>query len=179
MSGRPNWELYFHTIAAAVALRGDCIRSQVGAVLVSPDNRIVSTGYNGSPPGGPSCHRGECPRCLSDAPSGSSYDGCVEIHAEANALLYANRADCIGATLYVTREPCDACSKMIRAAGIKTVRWPFQPAGRLTCNAGVTKVEDNESAPLTEEEERALSHREAYELARGTPARRYRTSGIR
>ncbi|WP_327294420.1 deoxycytidylate deaminase [Streptomyces sp. NBC_01197] len=120
---RPDWPTYFLGIAQAVAARGDCLRSRVGAVLVGQDNRIKSTGFNGSYPGGPSCLAGECPRCVSDQPSGSGYEDCVETHAEANALLYASWEDCQGATLYVTRKPCKDCSKLIRAASIEEVTW--------------------------------------------------------
>ncbi|MFD9563423.1 deoxycytidylate deaminase [Streptomyces sp. NPDC059994] len=124
MDDRPDWDTYFLGIAAAVAARGDCCRCRVGSVVVGPDRRIRSTGYNGSYPGGPSCSRGECPRCLSDVPSGSSYQDCVETHAEANALLYADWADCQGATIYITRAPCRDCMKLIRSAGIEEVVYP-------------------------------------------------------
>lgn len=124
---RPDWESYFLGIATAVAARADCSRRKIGAVVVR-DNRIVSTGYNGSPPGGPSCLLGECPRARSDVPPGSSYDtgpgACVAVHAEANAVLYAGRDGCLGSTLYVTDEPCGGCARLIRASGIRVVRWP-------------------------------------------------------
>lgn len=58
---RPSWDEYFLGIAKAVAVRADCTRRQVGAVIVR-DNRIVATGYNGGPSGGPSCLSGQCPR---------------------------------------------------------------------------------------------------------------------
>ncbi|MFJ7205653.1 deoxycytidylate deaminase [Streptomyces sp. NPDC098789] len=118
---RPDWNTYFLGIATAVAARGDCRRSRVGAVVVGPDRRIRSTGYNGSYPGGPSCSRGECPRCLSDTPSGTSYQDCAETHAEANALLYADWAGCQGAAIYITRSPCRDCTKLIQSAGIAEV----------------------------------------------------------
>lgn len=121
---RPSWTTYFLGIAEAVSARGDCLRCKVGAVLVGQDKRIRSTGFNGSYPGGPSCLAGECPRCSSDVPSGSNYEGCIEVHAEANALLYASWSDCQGSTLYVTRNPCKDCSKLIRAAGIARVVTP-------------------------------------------------------
>ncbi|OKH95437.1 deoxycytidylate deaminase [Streptomyces uncialis] len=121
---RPGWDEYFLGIATAVAARGDCLRSQVGAVLVGGDHRIRATGYNGSEPGGPSCLRGECARCQSQVPAGTAYDECVETHAEANALLHAAWSDCQGATLYITRPPCQGCSKLIRSAGIDHVLWP-------------------------------------------------------
>ncbi|BBC53836.1 putative deoxycytidylate deaminase [Mycobacterium phage PP] len=58
----------------------------------------------------------------------SSYDDgptrCVAVHAEANALLYCDREDLVGATIYVTREPCDGCLKLIEAAGVQEVFHP-------------------------------------------------------
>lgn len=60
---RLDWDDYYLRIADDVALRADCTRRKVGAVLVAKDNRIVSTGYNGSPPGKPGClSDGACPR---------------------------------------------------------------------------------------------------------------------
>lgn len=49
---------------------------------------------------------------------------CVAVHAEANALLYCDREDLIGATLYVTRAPCPGCEKLIQAAGVERVVTP-------------------------------------------------------
>lgn len=123
---RPGWDEYFLGIALAVSARGDCLRCRVGAVLVGPDRRIRSTGYNGSYPGGPSCSAGECGRCTSDVPSGTGYENCIEVHAEANALLYASWEDCQGSTLFVTRDPCKDCTKLIRASG---VAWIVTPSG--------------------------------------------------
>ncbi|WP_420834127.1 deoxycytidylate deaminase [Streptomyces yunnanensis] len=124
MNQRLDWQSYFLGIAKAVSARGDCHRSQVGAVLVGADKRIRATGYNGTPLGGPSCMAGECSRCNSDQPSGSGYEACEETHAEANCLLYANWSDCQGATIYITRAPCRDCTKLIRSAGIARVIWP-------------------------------------------------------
>ncbi len=119
---RPDWDEYFLAGARWAATRSDCERSKCGAVVVR-DRRIVGTGYNGAPAGEPGCET--CPRRLSGIPPGSSYDTgagqCVAIHAEANALLYTDRADLVGATLYVTREPCDGCMRLIKAAGIARV----------------------------------------------------------
>lgn len=116
---RPTWDKYFLAIAKTVAIRSDCERDKVGAVVVK-DNRIRSSGYNGAPAGEPGCS--ECPRRTSNCAPGTAYDNCVAVHAEANALLYCNREDLIGATLYITREPCYACWKLIKAVGIKRVK---------------------------------------------------------
>jgi dCMP deaminase len=120
-SDRPSWDDYFLVIAQAVARRADCTRAQHGAVIVK-DRRIVSTGYNGSPVGGASCLKGECPRGLLSkeqlAPNTADYSNCIALHAEQNAIAYARER---GDTIYITGAPCDMCSKLIKAAGIETV----------------------------------------------------------
>lgn len=118
---RPDWDDYFLNIAKAVAERGDCTRRPTGAVIVKA-HRIVSTGYNGSPAGGPSCLDGECPRAQSNVLHGNpDYSNCIALHAEQNAIAYANWSETNGATIYLTSDPCDMCSKLIRAAGITRV----------------------------------------------------------
>lgn len=132
MTKRLGWDDYFLDIARAVAARADCTRRQVGAVIVDDHHRIVSTGYNGAPAGRPGClTAGACPRGLMSLESvspGSSYDtgagSCIAVHAEANALLYADGMRSRGATLYCTDEPCDGCQRLIDGAGITRVVWP-------------------------------------------------------
>ena len=106
-------------VAEAVSRRSDCERDKVGCVIVGQDRRIRATGYNGSPAGMAGC--GSCPRRTSDVAPGSCYANCVAIHAELNALLFCDRDDLPGATLYVTREPCYGCSKAIHATGVLKV----------------------------------------------------------
>lgn len=120
---RPGWDEYFLGIARAVSARGDCSRRKVGAVLVRPDRRIASTGYNGAAPGTPGCLELPCPR-VTRATICPGYSDCRAVHAEANALLYASKNDCEGATLYITDPPCDGCLKLIRGAGIARVVTP-------------------------------------------------------
>lgn len=118
---RPDWDDYYLGIAEAVSRRGDCVRRQHGAVVVQ-GHRIVSTGYNGTPPGDErSCGAtGACPRALdASARHGEGqYDLCWSSHAEANALLRASWEDMQGATIYVTGDPCPGCAKLIASAGI-------------------------------------------------------------
>lgn len=126
---RPTWDEWGLELARAVSLRADCTRRQVGAVLMTPDRSIVSTGYNGAPPGKPGClTRGACPRGLSGVLPGSSYDtgagACIAVHAEQNALLRASWDEMKRATLYITDEPCGGCWKMIKATPIKRAVWP-------------------------------------------------------
>lgn len=127
---RPPWDDYFLGIAMAVAARADCRRARYGAVLVDWNQRIISTGYNGGPRGGPSCLNGRCPRGMMTAKeiahNAADYSNCIALHAEANCIAYA-RTDCKDATLYLAeasgshRPPCDGCAKLINAAGIRLV----------------------------------------------------------
>lgn len=124
MSERPDWDTYYLGIAEAVSKRGECIRRQVGAVIVR-EHSIVSTGYNGAPAGEVSCLDNGCPRAFSNARPGTGYaaSGCRAIHAETNAIIRAGRERCIGATIYVTAQPCDLCAPLVAAAGITRVVW--------------------------------------------------------
>ncbi|GAA3136822.1 cytidine/deoxycytidylate deaminase family protein [Planomonospora alba] len=130
---RPDWPAYFLGIAGAVSRRADCSRRQVGAVLVSPDQQIIGTGYNGTPvPKMPGCLDGACPRASSDVPPGAPYDSgpgkCIAVHAEDNALRHnATRYpghSPAGAIMYVTSWPCDGCVTLMTAAGISRAVWP-------------------------------------------------------
>lgn len=125
---RPSWDDYFWNIAEAVSTRADCTRAKVGAVIVN-NHRIVATGYNGAPAGGGSCEKGDCPRgrlSIDQLPHfAGDYADCIALHAEQNAIAYANRSDTDGATIYLTTFPCAMCSKLIDAAGItKTMVRP-------------------------------------------------------
>lgn len=121
---RPTWDDYYLGIAKAVSTRGDCVRRQHGAVVVK-DHKIISTGYNGTPPGDSrSCGKtGQCPRNLdpSSKHGEGSYDLCWATHAEANALLRADWSDLQGSTIYITGAPCPGCSKLISSVGIEKV----------------------------------------------------------
>lgn len=125
---RPDWDEWAMWIAAAVSLRGDCLRARVGAIIMDQHHRIVGQGYNGTAPDGASCLKGACPRALTDLPPGSSYDtgpgACIATHAELNALLDAGVVRARGAVMYVTCQPCEGCPKIIRSAGIDRVVWP-------------------------------------------------------
>ncbi len=127
MDNRPGWDDYFLTIATAVAARSDCRRSQVGAVLVDAEHRIYSTGYPGTAAGAKGCLAGACPRgklSAAQCAPGSDYSNCISIHAEVNALMRADFGRHPGSTLYVTRQPCDWCAKVINASGLDRVVWP-------------------------------------------------------
>ncbi|HEX6798322.1 MAG TPA: dCMP deaminase family protein [Ktedonobacterales bacterium] len=125
---RPSWDDYFISIARVVASRSNCLRRQVGAIIVA-DKRIVSTGYNGTPFGVQNCDEGGCARCASDLPRQAGYDWCLCVHAEQNAIALAARQGTAteGARLYVTLRPCFGCLKEAVQAGIHEIVYeqPF------------------------------------------------------
>lgn len=114
---RKTWNEYFMDLAQMVAQRGTCDRAYVGCVLVNADNRIVSTGYNGSVSGNPHC----------DEIGHTMRDGhCIAtIHAEMNALLYCAKEGIStkGCKAYVTHFPCLNCTKSLIQAGISAIYY--------------------------------------------------------
>jgi dCMP deaminase len=140
---RPDWDTYFMQIARMVALRSNCMKRKVAAVIVK-DKRIISTGYNGTPRGVKNCNEGGCPRCNSFADSGTNLGDCLCSHAEENAIVQAayHGIRLEGAILYSTYSPCLICTKMIINAGILEVffnlAYPLNDvARRLLEEAGV------------------------------------------
>lgn len=105
-------------MAALVASRSTCMRRQVGAVMTQ-NNRIISTGYNGAPKGTAHCHETGCIRQKLNIPSGQRHELCRGVHAEINAIIYANRYDLIEPVLYVTTFPCTYCAKAVINAGVR------------------------------------------------------------
>ncbi|MFA6321930.1 MAG: cytidine/deoxycytidylate deaminase family protein [Candidatus Buchananbacteria bacterium] len=112
---RPSWDDYFMAIAKIVASRGTCDRLYTGSVLVK-NNRIISTGYNGSPAGLAHC---------SDVGHLMEEGHCVRtIHGEHNALLQVavqGGTSTVGSTLYSKYSPCIHCTKYIISCGVKRV----------------------------------------------------------
>ena len=124
---------YYLDIAETVLERSTCLRRNYGAIIVANDE-IVSTGYNGAPRGRANCvDLSYCTRNAMNIPSGERYELCRSVHAEANAIISAKRADMYGATLYLAgREvdtgeyisditPCSMCKRLIINAGISVV----------------------------------------------------------
>jgi dCMP deaminase len=112
---RASWDTYFLDIAKTVATRGTCTRKKVGAVLVSADRHIISTGYNGSTPGAPHCDEVGCMM---------ENDRCIRtIHSEVNAIAQAARhgVAVVGSSAYVTASPCWPCFKVLSVSGIRRI----------------------------------------------------------
>lgn len=111
-----SWDEYFMGIALLSAGRSKDSNTQVGACIVSCENKILSVGYNGMPTG--------C--CDDDMPwerEGDFLDTKYPFvcHAELNAILNRSTGSLSGATIYVTLFPCNECAKAIIQSGIKEV----------------------------------------------------------
>ena len=118
---RPSWDEYFMNIAELAKTRSNCIRRQVGAVLVNSKHQIISTGYNGVPRGIDHCTKKTCTKLYEK--SGEKNEVCPAVHAELNAIIQAATAGISseGTTLYSTTRPCGNCTMAIINAGIKRV----------------------------------------------------------
>lgn len=119
-----NWTDYFIEVAKTASLRSNCLRAQVGAVIVAPDRTVKATGYNGTPSKVISCaERNFCYRVANNIPSGTRYETCRSIHAEQNAIIQAGKERSEGATMYIYGHDfiCILCKRFIVQAGIKEV----------------------------------------------------------
>lgn len=120
---RPDWTEYFMGILDAVAKRGTCMRAQCGCVITR-DNVLLSTGYNGAPAGAPQCDEVGCLMKEVKHDDGHVSEHCKRtVHAEANAILQAakNGVTIKGGTLFCGMTPCRDCAMLIVNSGIKNV----------------------------------------------------------
>ena len=119
-----EWNEYFLEIAKTVAKRSNCLRAQVGAVIVGSDKKIKATGYNGVPSKVVSCMElGFCYRMKNNIPSGTRYETCRSIHAEQNAIIQAGQDRCMGSSMYIYGHNfiCILCKRFIVQSGIETI----------------------------------------------------------
>lgn len=122
---RKDWDTYFMDIAFMVSTRSQCSRRHVGAVLVQ-GKKLLGTAYNGAPMGVPDCSEAGC--MIAEDYELVMRNGkeemvkkqrCIRtIHAEQNLLLFTDRIDREGSTVYVTDEPCWTCANMLANSGI-------------------------------------------------------------
>lgn len=110
-----SWDEYFMSIAKLASMRSKDPNSQVGACIVSQDNKILSMGYNGFPVG---CSDEAFPWEREGDPLDTKY--LYVVHSELNAILNY-RGSLEGAKLYVSLFPCNECAKAIIQCGIKTI----------------------------------------------------------
>lgn len=99
-----------------------CGKKKYAAVLVDEYDHIVGIGYNGGPRGFDHCEDGGCPRLIEMSKSGSNYDNCIAVHAEANALLHSDYS-LRPSKIYVNGPPCFSCAKLIANSTIEHVYY--------------------------------------------------------
>lgn len=136
-----SWESYFMGIAHLSALRSKDPNTQVGAVIVDEDKKVVSIGYNGFPKG---CDDDTYPWTSEGSTLESKY--AYVVHAELNAILNSPRS-VKGCTIYVSLFPCHECAKAIIQSGIKCIVYEsdkyadsdsVQASKRMLNSAGVS-----------------------------------------
>ncbi|MGI6002802.1 MAG: deoxycytidylate deaminase [Lachnospiraceae bacterium] len=117
MSGKREdyitWDEYFMGVAKLAGMRSKDPHSQVGSVIVSPDNKILSIGYNGFPRG---CSDDEYPWAREGDALDTKY--LYVTHSELNAILNYRGGNLEGSKIYVSLFPCNECSKAIIQSGI-------------------------------------------------------------
>ena len=111
-----SWDEYFMGVAMLSGMRSKDPHSQVGACIVSEDNKILSMGYNGFPKG---CSDDVFPWGREGEPLDTKY--LYVTHSELNAILNYRGGSLEGSKLYVTLFPCNECAKAIIQAGIQTI----------------------------------------------------------
>ena len=113
-----TWDEFFIGVAQLAAKRSKDPNTQVGACIVSNDNRILSIGYNGAPNG---FNDEKFPWGREGNPLETKY--LYVVHAERNAILNyrGSRKDLENSKIYVDLFPCNECAKEIIQAGIKEV----------------------------------------------------------
>ena len=111
-----SWDEYFMGIAHLAGMRSKDPNTQVGACIVSDDNKILSMGYNGFPRG---CSDDEFPWEREGDVLDTKY--AFVTHSELNAILNYRGGTLEGSKLYVSLFPCNECAKAIIQAGIKTI----------------------------------------------------------
>jgi len=115
--GYISWDEYFMGVSLLASMRSKDPSTQVGACIVSTENKIMSVGYNGFPRG---CSDDDFPweRSAENA-NDTKYP--FVCHAELNAILNAGGQNLAGSKIYVALFPCNECAKAIIQSGIKEV----------------------------------------------------------
>ena len=154
-----SWDEYFMGISLLSAMRSKDPNTQVGACIVSDDNKIMSVGYNGFPRG---CSDDEFPwERSADKPNDTKYP--FVCHAELNAILNAGGQNLSGARIFVALFPCNECAKAIIQSGIKEVVYisdkyadtePTRASKKMLAAAGVklTQFHSDKSIHISFEE---------------------------
>ena len=124
-------------ISMLSGMRSKDPHTQVGACIVSEDNKILSMGYNGFPLG---CSDEEFPWDRDGDMIHSKY--AYVTHSELNAILNYRGGSLAGAKLYVSLFPCNECAKAIIQCGIKTVIYDSDKYADTPSNIASKKMFD-------------------------------------
>jgi dCMP deaminase len=110
-----NWDDYFFGICDVVKVKSKDPKTQVGCVIVGPNNEILSTGFNGLPMG--------VADHLTERYERPEKYAWIE-HSERNSIYLAARrgTPLEGSTIYLTWMPCADCARGIIQSGIKHVK---------------------------------------------------------
>lgn len=111
-----SWDEYFMSVAQLASKRSKDPSFQVGACIVTKQNKIVATGYNGMPNG---VDDDRVPWGKVGSYLSTKY--AYVVHAELNAILNCVLQDLAGCRVYVSLFPCNECAKAIIQAGIRHV----------------------------------------------------------
>ena len=124
---------------------------KVGCVLVK-DDRIISIGYNGMPPGWTNeCEENTLWLNGKQLPQAILVTKPEVLHAEENAITKLARSNESGegATAFITHVPCLSCAKLLYSSGINEVWYthPYKNTEGLDflnlCNIKVNAYADN------------------------------------
>lgn len=131
-----KWDNRFLDLAQFISNWSKDPSTQVGAVIVDNDKRIISIGYNGFPVG------------IDDDPirlNNRETKYKIVLHAECNAIMFSN-TNLVGSTLYTYPfMPCPRCAGMIIQAGINRVVSYNNIPERWSHDFGLTKELFSES----------------------------------
>jgi dCMP deaminase len=146
-----SWHQYFMGIALLAAKRSKDPSTQVGAVIVTPDDRIIGVGWNGMPKVQPNWDNDGSFSWSKDSKDPLENKYMYVVHAEPNAILHASES-VKGCTMYLTWFPCSDCAKTIAQSGISTLvylkenatdryKTSMEAAKRIFALSGVTCLE--------------------------------------
>ena len=110
-----TWDEYFMSVAMLAGMRSKDPNSQVGACIVSEDNKILSMGYNGFPK---DCSDDEFPWARQGDELNTKYF--YVVHSELNAILNYRGGSLEGAKLYVTLFPCNECAQLFVGSKVES-----------------------------------------------------------
>jgi dCMP deaminase len=144
-----EWDEFFMFSAKLASMRSKDPSTQVGAVIVDNNNKIIASGYNGMPGG-----KDDCFTWQKTDPEDNKYQ--YVVHAELNCILNSNKS-CTDCILYVTKFPCNECAKAIVQSKIKKVVYsdpiysenPNNPSEKIFRHCGIILEKYNKRMNLT------------------------------